>query len=73
MRIYSTKWKIDERNFINEDLSGEWTTHHMSKLTIVMGNINGHAGRNMDGFQGVQGEFSFGEGNQEGRMLSDFF
>ena len=51
------RWK--KRNFY-EDLSREWTTHHMSELIIGMGDFNGHVGRNIDGFQGVHGGFSIG-------------
>ena len=44
---------MEEKEFFYEDLSREWTTHHMSELIIRMGNFNGHVGRNIDGFQGV--------------------
>ena len=37
-----------------------------------MGDLNGHVGRNIEGFQGVHGGFSIGERNQEGRMLLEF-
>ena len=40
-----------------EDLSREWTTHHMSELIIGMGDFNGHVVRNIDGFQRVLGGF----------------
>ena len=38
-----------------------------------MGDISGHVGSNIDGFQGVHGGFRIGELNQEGRMLLEFF
>ena len=70
MGICSTKWKIDGRKIIfYEDLSREWTTHHTSELNIVIGNHNGHVGRNIDGFHAVHRGISIGERNQEGRML----
>ena len=62
----------EKRNFY-EDLSREWTTHHTSELIIGMGNININVGRNIDGFQGLHGGFSFGERNQNGRMQLEFF
>ena len=37
-----------------------------------MGDFDRHVGRNIDGFQGVLGEFCIGKKNQEGRMLSEF-
>ena len=55
-----------------EDQSGEWTTHHKRELIIRIGDLNGHVGRNIDGFRGVNGGFSIGERNQEGRMLLEF-
>ena len=55
---------IEEKEFFYEDLSGEWTTHHMSELIVGMGDLNGHVSRNIDGFQGVHGRFSIGEGKQ---------
>ena len=35
---------------VYEDLSREWTTHQMSEMIIRMGDLNGHVGRNIDGF-----------------------
>ena len=51
---------MEEKEFFYEDLSREWTTHHMSELIIGMGDFNGHVARNIDGFQGVHGGFSIG-------------
>ena len=34
-----------------------------------MGDINGHVGKEIDGFEGVHGGNVFGERNLEGRML----
>ena len=46
----------------------------MSELIIVMGDINGHVGKNIDGFQGVLiGGFSIGKRNQEEKLLFKFF
>ena len=73
MGICSTKWKImEQKEFFYEDLSREWTTHHTSELIIRMGDLNGHVGINIDGFQRVQAGFSIGKRNQEGRMMSEF-
>ena len=44
----------------------------MSELIIGVGYLNGHVGRNIDGFQGIHGGLSIGEGNHEGRMLLEF-
>ena len=55
------RWKKD---FFNEDLSREWTTHHMSELVIGIVDNNRHDGKNIDGFQGVHRGLSVGKGNQ---------
>ena len=60
---------MEEKEICYEDLSTEWTIHHMSELIIGMGDLNGHVGRNIDGFQGVHRGLSIGERNEEGRML----
>ena len=44
----------------------------MIKLIIRMKDLNGHIGRNIDGFQGVHRRSSIGKRNQEGRMLLEF-
>ena len=66
------KWKIDRRKKNYEDLSREWTTHHMSELTIRKGDLDGHVGGNIGGFQVCHGGCSIGKINQEGRMLLEF-
>ena len=38
---------MDGRNFLSEDPSREWTSHHMSELIIGMGDFTGLVGRNM--------------------------
>ena len=54
MSICPTKWKIDGRKRISyEDLSRERTTNH-----IVMGDINGHIGRNIDGIRRFMDELA---------------
>ena len=45
----------------------------MSELIIRLGDLNGHVGRNIDGFKKVHGGISIGEINQEGKMLLEFF
>ena len=46
---------VEEKEFFNEDLSREWTTHHTVELIIGMGDINGYVGRHIGGFPGVHG------------------
>ena len=56
LHIVGNRWK--KVNFFKEDLSREWTTHHVSELIIGMGDINGHVGRNIDGFLGFMENFA---------------
>ena len=51
---------MEEKEIFCEDLSREWTTHHMNGLIIRMGDFNGHVGKDIDGFQGVHRVFSIG-------------
>ena len=44
----------------------------VSELITGMGDLNGHVGRNIDGFKAVHGGLGIGERNQEGRMLLEY-
>ena len=46
--------------------------HSTDDLVICMGDINGHVGRQIDGFDGVHGGHGVGQTNLEGRMLLEF-
>ena len=39
---------------------------------MCLGDLNGHVGRHIDGFDGVHGRYCVGQRNLEGRMLSEF-
>ena len=41
----------------------------MGEQTIGIGDIDGHVGRNINGFQGAHEGFHVGEGNQDGRLV----
>ena len=43
--------------------------HSVDDLAMCMGDINGHVGRHIDGFDGVHGGYGVGKSNLEGRML----
>ena len=46
--------------------------HSADDLVVCLGDINGHFGRHIDGFDGVHGGYSVGQRNLEGRMLLEF-
>ena len=50
-------------------LKCEWDMHSADDLVMCFGDINGHAGRYIDGFDGGYG---VGQRNMEGRMLLKF-
>ena len=42
-------------------------------LVMCLGDIHGHIGRHIDGFDGFHEWFGVGLGNLEGRMLLEFY
>ena len=47
----------------------EWNMHSTVDLVMCFGDFNGHIGKHIDGFDGVNGGFGLGQRNLEGRML----
>ena len=46
--------------------------HSAGDIVMFLGDINGHVGRNTDGFDGVPGAYGVSKRNWEGRMLLEF-
>ena len=46
--------------------------HSADDLIMCFGDINGHIGRHIDGFDGVLGGYGVGQRNLKGRMLLEF-
>jgi len=44
----------------------------VSELTVVGGDLNGHIGANVDGYDGVHGGYGFGERNADGEWILEF-
>ena len=42
--------------------------HSAGDLVMCLGNISGHVGRHIDGYDGVHGGYGVGKRNLEGRM-----
>ena len=40
-----------------------------SEKLLICGDLNGHVGSEIDGFEGVHGGFGFGKRNMEGEMI----
>jgi len=43
-----------------------------SELIVVGGDLNGHVGTNVDGYDGVHGGYGFGERNSDGERILEF-
>ena len=46
--------------------------HSAGDLVMRMGNLNGHVGRHIDGFDGVHGGYGVDQRYLEGRILLEF-
>ena len=46
--------------------------HFADVLVMCLGDFNGHAGRHIDGLDGVHGGYGVGQRNLEGRKLLEF-
>ena len=42
------------------------------EVIVVEGDLNGHVGRNADGFEGVHGGYRYGVRNGEGERILEF-
>ena len=62
---------LKKNSFYNE-LKCVWDMHSADDLVMRLGNFNGHVGRYIDGFDGVNRGFGVGHRNLEGRMLLEF-
>ena len=42
------------------------------ELIVVGGDLNGHVGTNVDGYDGVHGRYGFGERNADGEWILEY-
>ena len=61
---------VKEEFFIN--LGAVLSTIKEGERLVVCGDLNGHVGKEVDGFEGVHGGYGFGNRNVEGEMLLEF-
>ena len=54
------------------DMASEWDLQSPGEVALGLGDFNGHAGRWIDGFEGVHGGYGIGKRNFEGRRLLEF-
>ena len=63
---------LEERQSFYDELKCEWYMYSAGDLAMCLGDINGHAGRHIGGFDGVHGRNGVGQRKLEGRMLLQF-
>lgn len=67
----SGKSEIEKENFYVE-LESEWDLKGKNEVVFVLGDFNGHVGKESEGFDGVHGGNGIGIRNVEGRRLLEF-
>ena len=61
---------FEEKQSSYDELKGEWDVHSAQDLVMFLGDIHGHKGRHIDGFDGINGRHGVvGQRNFDGRML----
>ena len=63
---------LEEKQSLYDELKYEWDMHSADGLVMCLGDINGHIGRPIYGFNGANVGHGIGQVNLEGRMLLDF-
>ena len=56
-------WSLEEKQSFHDELKCEWDMHSTDGLIMCLGDINGHIGRHIDGFNGVHGGYVVGQRN----------
>ena len=54
---------FEEKQSFYDELKYEWHMHYPDDLVVCLGDINGHIGRNIDGFDGIHGGYGVGQRN----------
>ena len=63
---------LEEKLSFSEEVNCEWDTHSAHDLVMLLGDINGHVGRHIDGLGAVHGGYDVGQRNSKGKMLLQF-
>ena len=63
---------LEEEQSFCDGLKCELDVHSACDLSMCLSDFNGHAGRHVDGFNGIYGGYGIAERNLEGRMLLEF-
>ena len=60
---------LEEKQSFYDELKCEWDIQSADDFAMCLGDINGHVGRHIDGFDGMHGGYGVGQRNLEGRIL----
>ena len=52
---------VEEKQSFHDKLKCEWDMHGAGDLDMCLGDLNGHVGMLIDGFDGVHGGFGVGQ------------
>ena len=63
---------LKKKHRFYDELADEYELQNPSKVVFGLGDFNGHAGEEIEGFEGVHGGNEIGQRNAEGRMLLEF-
>ena len=63
---------LEQKQSSLDELKGKWDLHSADDLVMRLGDLNGHIGRHIDGFDGVHGEYGISHRKFKGRMLLEF-
>ena len=61
-----------KKNQFYNDKASEWDLQNNGEVVLGLGDFNGHAGRRVDGFEGVHGGYGIGKRNVEESRLLEF-
>ena len=51
---------LEEKQSFYDELKCEWDIHSADDQVMCLGDINGHGGRHIDGYNGVHGGYGVG-------------
>ena len=54
---------LEEKQSFYDELICEWDMHSADDLVMCLGDINGHIGGHIDGFDGLNGGYGVGQRN----------
>ena len=63
---------MSEKEKFYEEMARGCEVENENEVLICLGDVSGHIGKKVDGFEGAHGSFGIGKGNVESRLLLEF-